>query len=198
MAYSNFKLKEIERLATLKEELKPLFPTIQPIQPSAWLKETLSKASHLVPKTEKARSELIIMPILLELLDINQYTFTIFSGESLDVDSSLGLNGECDFILSKGESYSIQTPIFALVEAKQNIIENSLGQCVAQMVGSEIYNQAEGHTIPFIYGCVTNGSEWQFLKLENKVLSIDNTIYYFNQIETILGILQEIIYQSVH
>jgi hypothetical protein len=145
MAYSNFKLKEIERLIDLKEEVKPLFVDVPPINPSAWLEETLAKSSHLTPKSEKARSELLIMPILLEVLHRNDYKFTIFSGESLEADVEKGLNGECDFIFSKGEkSYTIQTPIFALVEAKQNIIENSLGQCVAQMVGASIFNKTDG------------------------------------------------------
>ncbi len=198
MAYSNFKLKEIERVAFLKEEVKPLFTNIKPISPSAWLVETLEKASHLLPKSEKARSELMIMPVLLELLHQNNYSFTIFSGENLEADSSMGLNGECDFILSKGEkSYTIQAPIFALVEAKQNIIENSLGQCVAQMVGAEIFNQIENQVISCIYGCVSNGSEWQFLRLENKVVSIDDRIYFFNELEYILGILQIIIDHSL-
>ncbi|MCU0340156.1 MAG: hypothetical protein MUE30_09730 [Spirosomaceae bacterium] len=198
MAYSNFKLKEIERVASLKEEVKPLFAHVAPLEPSAWLQETLEKTGHLLPKSEKARSELILMPVLLEMLARNNYAFTIFSGENLEADAALGLNGECDFILGKGEkSYTIQSPIFALVEAKQNIVENSLGQCVAQMVGAAIFNKTDGTPITRIYGCVSNGSEWQFLRLENKILTIDDKIYFFNELEHILGILQNIIQESL-
>ncbi len=194
MAYSNFKLKEIERLMGIKEEVCPLFAEVTPIPSSAWLQETLAKAAHLVPKSEKARSELLIMPILLETLEKSNYNFTLFSGENLEGDSTRGLNGECDFILSKGKkSYSIQAPIFALVEAKQNIIENSLGQCVAQMVGAELFNQAEGSETSQIYGCVSNGIEWQFLRLQHKVLTIDDKVYFFNEINLILGVLQKIV-----
>jgi hypothetical protein len=198
MAYSNFKLKEIERIASLKEEVKPLFAQVTPLQPSTWLQDTLERTSHLLPKSEKARSEMILMPILLEMLARNDYAFTIFSGENLEADASLGLNGECDFILSKGKkSYTIQSPIFALVEAKQNIVENSLGQCVAQMVGAEIFNQIDGTPTTRIYGCVSNGVEWQFLRLENKVLTIDDKIYFFNELEMVLGILQQIIQENL-
>ena len=194
MAYSNFKLKDIERIAHLKEVVTNLFSTVTPLNPSDWLKETLSKSSHLLPKSEKSRSELLIMPLLLEILDYNNYSFTIFSGESLDADMARGLNGECDFILSKGEkSYTIQSPIFALVEAKQNIIENSLGQCVAQMVGARIFNETDGNKIDIIYGCVSNGTEWQFLKLENDTIYIDDKLYFFNELSTILGILNTIV-----
>jgi hypothetical protein len=198
MAYSNFKLKEIERIAHLKEVVTSLFSKVQPISPSDWLKETLSKSSHLVPKSEKSRSELLIMPLLLEILDKNNYSFTIFSGESLDVDATKGLNGECDYILSKGEkSYTIQSPIFALVEAKQNIIENSLGQCVAQMVGARIFNETDGNKVDVIYGCVSNGTEWQFLKLENDTIFIDDRLYFFNELNHILGILNAIVKASI-
>ena len=194
MAYSNFKLKDIERIAHLKEVVTNLFSTVTPLNPSDWLKETLSKSSHLLPKSEKSRSELLIMPLLLEILDYNNYSFTIFSGESLDADMARGLNGECDFILSKGEkSYTIQSPIFALVEAKQNIIENSLGQCVAQMVGARIFNETDGNKVDIIYGCVSNGTEWQFLKLENDTIYIDDKLYFFNELSTILGILNTIV-----
>lgn len=193
MAYSNFKLKEVERLFDLNEIVSSIFQEIS-IEPSSWLKETLLKSSHLYPKSEKARSELLITPILLELLDRNNYEFSLFSGESLDVDVSKGLNGECDFILSKGKkSYSIQTPIFGLVEAKQNIVENSLGQCVAQLIGAQIYNESENKKINAIYGCVTNGLEWQFIKLKDKNLYIHEKIYYFNEIELVLGVLQQIV-----
>jgi hypothetical protein len=198
MAYSNFKLKEIERIAHLKEVVTSLFSKVQPISPSDWLKETLSKSSRLVPKSEKSRSELLIMPLLLEILDKNNYSFTIFSGESLDVDATKGLNGECDYILSKGEkSYTIQSPIFALVEAKQNIIENSLGQCVAQMVGARIFNETDGNKVDVIYGCVSNGTEWQFLKLENDTIFIDDRLYFFNELNHILGILNAIVKASI-
>ena len=198
MAYSNFKLKDIERIAHLKEVVTNLFSTVTPLNPSNWLKETLLKSSHLVPKSEKSRSELLIMPLLLEILDYNNYSFTIFSGESLDADISQGLNGECDFILSKGEkSYTIQSPIFALVEAKQNIIENSLGQCVAQMVGAKIFNETDGNKVDVIYGCVSNGTEWQFLKLENNTIYIDDKPYFFNELSIILGILNTIVKSSI-
>jgi hypothetical protein len=198
MAYSNFKLKDIERLAHLQEVVKNLFHDSSPLQPSSWLNETLEKSSHLVPKSEKSRSELLIMPLLLEVLAHNNYSFTIFSGENLDADVSQGLNGECDFILSQGEkSYTIQSPIFALVEAKQNIIENSLGQCVAQMVGAKIFNETDGRKINIIYGCVSNGTEWQFLKLENNTIFIDDRLYFFNELSSILGILNKIVTVSL-
>jgi hypothetical protein len=156
--------------------------------------DSLEVSRLVIPKSEKARSELIISPILVEVLKRNDYKFSLFSGENLNVDSELNLMGECDFILSKvPKSFSIKAPIFVLVEAKQNIIENSLGQCVAQMVGAKIYNERKGQPLETIFGCVTNGDEWLFLKLGNNLIQIRNERVYINELPKLLGILQEIV-----
>ncbi len=55
----------------------------------------------LAVDTEKARSEFIIAPVLLELRRSLGARFGLFSGLELNVDSSRGLNGFCDFIPSK-------------------------------------------------------------------------------------------------
>ena len=137
---------------------------------------------------------MIITPVLLEMMDKNQRAFTLFSGETLDVDGDQGLNGECDFILSKSKpTYTIQAPIFALVEAKQHIIENSLGQCAAQMVGARLFNQLENQPLETIFGCVSSGEIWQFLKLEQQTIIIDEKRYFLDNLELLLDVLQKII-----
>jgi hypothetical protein len=42
--------------------------------------------------------------------------------------------------------------------------------CVAEMIAAQMFNIREGKEIPAIYGCVTSGKLWQFLKLESKDL----------------------------
>ena len=122
----------------------------------------------------------------------NHDRFTIFSGKSFDVDRSKGLNGECDFILSKGQpTRLIQAPIFALVEAKKQDIDIGLGQCVAQMIGAQLFNQRKHQPINVIYGCVTTGDRWQFLKLEQQELIIDRIEHSLaNNLPDILGFFQ--------
>jgi hypothetical protein len=194
MPYSNFTLEGVETQFSLSEIITPLFTAVTPVTPSQWLIDSLEVSRLVIPKSEKARSELIISPILVEILKRNDYQFSLFSGENLNVDATLNLVGECDFILSKvPKSFSIKAPIFALVEAKQNIIENSLGQCVAQMVGAKIYNERKGQPLETIFGCVTNGDEWLFLKLENNLIQIRNERVYINELPKLLGILQEIV-----
>ena len=194
MSYSNFTLKTVEQQFQLQETVQNLFPTVKKLEISDWLQQTLEKGSYLALKTEKARSEMIVAPILLEMMDQNNRAVTIFSGESLDVDAEKGLNGECDFIISKTPKvYTIQAPILALVEAKQNIIENNLGQCAAQMVAARMFNKQENESIETIFGCVTNGDVWQFLKLEQQNILIDAKKYFLDNLEQILGILKAII-----
>ncbi len=194
MPYSHFTLKSVEKKFNLQETVHNLFPTVEKLDPSAWLQQALEKGSHLALKTEKARSEMIIAPILLEMLDRNHHAITLFSGETLDVDNTQELNGECDFIFSKsGPTYTIQAPIFALVEAKQHIIESSLGQCVAQMVGARLFNQMENQPLETIFGGVSSGEVWQFLKLEQQTIVIDDRRYFLDNLELLLGVLQKII-----
>jgi len=194
MAYNEFTLEAIEETFELKEETNFLFQNITPINPTSWLLETLQKAKLMPAKSKKARSELLITPVLLTLAEQNSNKITIFSGENLEGDSEKGLNGECDYILSKSlRSFSLKAPVFALVEAKQNIIENSMGQCVAQMLGAQFFNQKKKTSIPVIYGCVSNGEIWQFLRLENKNLTTDTDKYYLNNLPELLGVLQVVV-----
>ncbi|OQY43740.1 MAG: hypothetical protein B6242_14110 [Anaerolineaceae bacterium 4572_78] len=196
MAYSDFKLRDVKKNFGLIEKRIALFEPVTPLPISNWLSETLDTGLYLALATisEKARSEFIVVPILFEIHKKNNQQFAIYSGENLDVDKEKGLVGECDFILSKGDmSHTIQTPIFSLVEAKKKDIGLGLGQCAAQMIGAKVFNEQEGNDVDTIFGCVTTGETWQFLKLENGTLFIDRIRYYIDDVETILGIFQCII-----
>jgi len=192
MSYSKFTLTTVEKNFQLQETMQNLFPTVKQLEISEWLHQTLEKGSYLALKSEKARSEMIIAPILLEMIDKNDRAISIFSGDNLDIDPENGLNGECDFIISKvQQAYTIQAPILALV--KQNIVENNMGQCAAQMVAARLFNQSENQTLETIFGCVTNGEIWQFLKLENQTIFIDTKKYFLDNLEQVIGVLQAII-----
>jgi hypothetical protein len=197
MVYSDFTLAEVVEKFDLSLLNGQLFDNLLPIHPSGWLNETLSLSLDFALKSgsEKARSEFIVAPILLEMERINDRRFTIYSGKNLDADKDRGLSGECDFILSKGAiAYTIQTPIFALVEAKKNDVESGLGQCIAQMFGAQIFNlKHEKEPIDTIYRCVTTGERWQFMKLIGQIVTIDSDRYYINEIEKIIGCLQTIL-----
>ncbi len=158
------------------------------------MKNALEIALTLPIRSEKAKSEWIVVPILTELRTKNSNFFTIYSGDTLNADEKSGLKGECDFILAKDTgTFDLNYPIIQIVEAKKNDIEIGIPQCAAQLVGAKIFNEVKGVILPKIYGCVTTGNEWIFMVLENNTIFIDSKIYYLNEIEKILGVFQEII-----
>lgn len=73
-----------------------------------------------------------------------------------------------------------------IVEAEENDIEAGLGQCIAQMVAARIYNERSGRS-GAVYGCVTTGEVWQFLRLDGQVALIDTTWRYINDVGSILS-----------
>ena len=196
MAYSDFSLAQVKKTFGLVETSVCLFPDIAALPPSDWLQETLRYSLRLAlsSSSEKARSEFIVAPILIELERRNTEKLSIYSGETLDVDVDKGLKGECDFILAKGPvSLTMQAPIVAIVEAKKSDIKGGLGQCIAQMLGAQQFNQLESNPISEIYGCVTTGENWQFLTLNDIHVAIDSQRYYINEVDRLLGVLQAIV-----
>ena len=68
-------------------------------------------------------------------------------------------------------------------------LEFGLGQCIAQMVAAQLFNQRNGEAIASIYGAVTTGTDWKFLKLIDKTVWIDKRDYFIKEVSQILGIL---------
>ncbi len=194
MPYSEFTMQRLRKDFGITSKILTLFETFKPEKPSEWLQSSLELASEVNIKTEKAKSEAIVFPILLELKRKNKEFLTLYSGDSLNVDINKGLNGECDFILSKDiQSFEINYPIMQVVEAKNHDIQSGVPQCAAQMLGAKIYNQQNDVDINTVYGCVTTGDDWLFMKLENDVLYIDKRKYYLIELEELLSIFQYII-----
>lgn len=193
MAYSDFTLEKVQKLFNLViQENQPLFQDIQPLEPSPLLQTFLAQNANLALKinTEKARSEMIIAPILLDLKNQITNSLSLFSGVDFNVDAQQGLNGICDFLISAShEQLFIKSPIITLVEAKKENIMGGLGQCVAEMVAAQIFNQQADNEISIILGVVTSGNIWKFLQLQGKECRIDLNEYYLQDLSKILGIL---------
>ena len=108
-------------------------------------------------------------------------------------DKVRGLSGICDFILTQSvDFYTLHGPILAVVEAKKEDITGGLGQCAAEMIAIRIFNENEKTPLPAVFGCVTSGNNWRFIKLEGDTLFIDKTEYYLRDLSKILGILVSI------
>lgn len=193
MAYSDFTLAKVrETFELVIDEKRNLFKEVSPIQPSTILTTLLNEYTQLATaiNTEKARSELLIMPVLTEVRRQLNYQISLFSGTDFDVDSSKGLNGFCDFILcGSEEQFYIKAPVITIVEAKNENIKSGLGQCIATMLAAQLFNQNTQQGINTIYGVVSTGTNWRFLMLEDLTAYIDIVEYYINDVEKILGIL---------
>ncbi len=194
MSYSEFtsiiKVKQAFGLTTV--EGPRFLPQITPIAPSATLIDFLANSLPVAVATgsEKARSEMIITPVLLEVRKILQQNISLFSGEDFTVDYESGLNGICDYLISRSpEMLEIEAPAVAVVEAKKADLKTGIGQCVAEMVAMQKFNEAKGKPISVIYGSVSNGTQWRFLKLKEKIVSIDLNDYALPPVDEILGML---------
>ncbi|BFM39371.1 hypothetical protein [Synechocystis sp. LKSZ1] len=193
MAYIDFSLSSVKKSFQLHLiEQTDLFEQTPDLNPSPFLTATLKDnlAIALASNTEKSRSEMIIAPILIDLRKQFANHISIFSGVNFTVDPSQGLNGNCDFLISySGELLLIIAPIITLVEAKKEDLNSGLGQCIAEMIAAQRFNEQEGNKITEIYGVVTSGTVWKFLKLVGNQVFLDLTEYYLANLPKILGIL---------
>ncbi len=200
MSYSNFTLESVVTKFELeKTESIGIFSEIEPITPSDYLTTGLAKKVPLAAAigTEKARSELIVADILVELREKFDHRISFFSGIDFNVDLESDLTGVCDFLvsLSPGQLF-LEAPVIVLVEAKNTDVKLGLGQCVAEMIAAQRFNQEKGNNIRCVYGATTTGVDWQFLKLKKKKLQIDIDIYPIQQSDKILGILSSMVSQN--
>jgi len=200
MAYSDFTLESVVRSFSLQlDDRTDLFKILAPLDQGSSLREILADNVPLATAihTEKARSELIVVPILLEAWKRTGRRVSLFSGIAFDVDMEKGLNGVCDFLVSRSPNqFILGPPVLALVEAKNDSIRGGLGQCVAEMVAAQIFNtrqQADPSLIKpiTIHGAVTTGSLWRFLRLWGDQLQIDIAEYTLDNVGEILAILTD-------
>jgi hypothetical protein len=197
MAYSHFTtLRSVRQQFGVQTQNALLFPEVEPLEPSAWLRQKIDNAiQHKVAfVSEKSRSEALVFPILSELQERHEFRFGLYSGAALDADKEKGLNGECDFILSSAaQSFELNAPIFCIVEAKDNDLELGIPQCMAQMLGARLFNQQDHLETPIIYGGVTTGEDWQLIRLEENTAFLDTERYYLNQLPELLGVLDAVV-----
>jgi hypothetical protein len=192
MAYSDFSLKKVKQDFNLTILEQHFLPQIDPVVPSPllteWLETNLPLAVAL--GTEKARSELVICPVLVEIKRLLKQQISLFSGNDFTVDAAVGLSGVCDFLLSRSpQQLFVEAPAIVVVEAKKEDLNPGLGQCAAEMIAAQRFNEQNNSRVPVIYGTVTSGSQWRFLKLESQVLTIDLTDYPLPPVGVLLGIL---------
>ncbi len=192
MAFSDFKYPAVLReLGLSSQSEESLFKDIVPAALSSTFRATLEVSVRLATTahSEASRSTWIVGPVLGELWGKYHGKINMFAGVEFNADPEAGLTGYCDFLIGRSPQLPyIEAPMIVIFEAKRDSIPDGLGQCVAGMEGVRRFNQREGRPIETVYGCVTTGSLWKFLKLSGTVLTIDLTEYTIAQVDKLLGI----------
>jgi len=197
MAYSNYTIAKLKQQFGLSQENERLFAhkSVPKVRPSRRLKIELAEGSEMPLMSEKAKSEMLIAPIIRELKRNNPH-LSVFSGYTLNIENVPELSGAPDFIISnKPGTVEIEAAIFCLVESKNKTPDEGYAQCAAEMYAARLFNQQKGDPYETIYGVVTNAFEWVFLKLEGNVIYIDKERYFINELSQLLGVMQHIVNQ---
>jgi hypothetical protein len=196
-SYSKFTAQDIDNLGirTIDDYLFKHI-AIAPIEPSTLLTSVLDRSMKRKLRSEKAKSEHLITPILTEVEEINQLKIACYSGYTFNVEKSLGLVGLCDYIFSHDpKSRNVEAPVFCIVEAKNENIDEGINQCIAEMYAAQVFNKKRNRERKVIYGAVTFGFEWKFLQLIEKEVIVDIDVYYLVELPKLLGVFNYIVNQ---
>jgi hypothetical protein len=140
--------------------------------------------------SEAARSTWLVGPVLSDLWARYDGTLSVIPSVDFDADATAQLTGRCDFVICRGPQRAvIGAPVLLIFEAKRDSIPDGLGQCIAGMVGAQRFNLQRNSPIDPVYGCVTTGTNWKFLRLSGANVVQDLTEYTLAEVDHILGIL---------
>ena len=155
----------------------------------AWLVHFIKtgRASLATLRTEKALSEALIAPVLMAVQETHRDKITVYSGEPMATSE---LSGICDFLITKDpNAFDPQGGYLVLVEAKKQDLLSGIPQCVAEMYAAQTLNGNDDT----VYGCVSTGLEWIFLKLEGKTAITHPNVFSIADVDIILGVFGWII-----
>ncbi|MGI4872733.1 MAG: hypothetical protein ACRYFX_16355 [Janthinobacterium lividum] len=187
-------LQEELKLTVIQQAFLP--DEVPNVELPAWLLGYLrvNQAAPAVTKSEKAMSEMVIAPVLSVVKEANADKIALFSGEPLYHED---LGGVCDFILAANpKSFTPEPPIMVLVEAKKQDILGGIPQCIAEMRTAQHLNVRKGRP-DLVYGCVTTGTAWQFIRLEGTTAEVDPQALFNSNLKRVVGTLQWIVDQFV-
>ena len=196
LVYSQVTFPDLRDRFGIQVETESFLPKITPLPLPDWLSKYLAvnKLSPALAKSEKAVSEMLIAPVLSAVKEYNADKISLFSGEPLTMTGEL--SGICDFIIaSNPKAYLPEPPIMVLVEAKRQDLYGGIPQCIAEMLAARSVNDQAGIQYDAVFGCVTTGNEWLFLKLSGNRAITDPTIFYYPELNQVLGVFQWIINQ---
>lgn len=197
--YREYKAFELEQLFKIRiQNNANLFSHFKPnSQDYASLQADVSSISSRLRLSkfdnEATRGSLLVSRILWESGKV--YNLGVFFEPPVSVSSEdtpelpHQLNGKYDGALSLDE-IDLTAPIISIVEVKRSRLSDGLGQCIAEM-----YATLKGFQQDKVYGIITDGDVWEFLLLENSILSVDENTYHIRYVADIvdrIGYIAEI------
>ena len=198
MTFADFTDPEVFRQFGLtRVDSTNLFADVPSVPPTTTLQDTLSVNLGLGTgaHTEFSRAVWLVGPVLADFWRRYAGRITLIGGAEFDADPDAGLTGVVDFLVSLAphSTWVVGPVVLVIFEAKRDSIPDGLGQCVAGMVGADRFNRRAGTPRDAIYGCVTTGSRWKFLRLSGDVLTVDLTEYPLEEADRLLGILTHVV-----
>jgi hypothetical protein len=196
MAFRDFPYPDVITKLGLSENSADLFAGVTELPASAALRSFLGTNLTLANliNTEKARSELLVAPLLSELWSRANGRINLFSGIEFLGDEAAQLTGFVDFLIGLGPQLPrVSAPVVVVFEAKRDNIAEGYGQCIAAAVGAQRFNQRAGRSVEVIYGGITTGINWKFLRLDGTQVTFDLSEYTIQQPDRLLGLLAHMV-----
>lgn len=167
-------------LQVLEQEFPLVVP--KPVQAERLIERVKRSTDFIHPDTsERTRAGMIVAPILIHLAV--SYQLSLYLGTAFNVEIESGLSGTVDYLFSRARSQQsmIRPPVTAVVETKSEY--RGMSHCLMQMIAAQRFTPDLG----CIYGVVTTGLIWRFLKLEAATVTIDLTDYSLCPVESLLS-----------
>ena len=203
MAFSDFKtLTEVQKRFEIRDSASDFVSGDNLLNPSEQFLQGLAFArQHLnVFRSEAARCEAIIYPILLENYKAYAQRYMLWIREPLAYDEIL--SGTPDYFVATRSELGknvVGTPVVMVVEAKKNDFEIGWGQCLAAMLAAQKINAQEvnaqnikEHAMFPVYGIVTDGVMWQFGKLAGDTFTENLTPFSLGDVPRLFGAIDAV------
>jgi hypothetical protein len=188
--YKDYKASELEQIfkiniknnEALFNHFKPSGETYNTLQVD--VKKMSSRLRLSKFDNEATRGSLLVSRILWESAAV--YNLGVFFEPPVNLpfeqtpDLPHPLNGKYDGALSLDE-IDFSSPIISVVEVKKSSLSDGLGQCIAEM-----YATLKEFKQDKVYGIITDGEVWEFLRLKNAILSVDENNYYIKSVADIV------------
>lgn len=188
--YRDYKVFELEKIFKINiknnddlfRHFKPMGKDYSVLQ--ADVKKMSSRLRLSKFDNEATRGSLLVSRILWESAQV--YNLGVFFEPPVNLSPEETpelphqLNGKYDGALSLDE-IDFASPIISVVEVKRSSLSEGLGQCIAEM-----YAILKAFKQDKVYGIITDGDVWEFLLLENAVLSVDENNYHIRYVADIV------------